>query len=148
MLEVGNGSLSDNQNRAHFGIWAIMAAPLIAGNDLRSMSNSVKDILTASEVIAVDQDPLGVQGTRVKGSGSLEVWKKKLGGTNTVAVGLFNRTNAAADISVTWSDIGIPSGAATVRDLWAKSDLGSFTDTYTAKAVPSTSMVLLKVTSQ
>ena len=148
MLEVGNGSLTENQNKAHFGMWAIMAAPLIAGNDLRSMSTSVKDILTASEVIAVDQDLLGVQGTRVKGKGSLEVWKKKLYGTNTVAVGLLNRTNSPADITVTWADAGLPSGAATVRDLWAKSDLGSFTDTYTAKAVPSNGMAMLKITSQ
>jgi alpha-galactosidase len=148
MLEVGNGSLTENQNKAHFGMWAIMAAPLIAGNDLRSMSTSVNDILTASEVIAVDQDLLGVQGTRVKGKGSLEVWKKKLYGTNTVAVGLLNRTNSPADITVTWADAGLPSGAATVRDLWAKSDLGSFTDTYTAKAVPSNGMAMLKITSQ
>jgi alpha-galactosidase len=145
---VGNGSLTENQNKAHFGMWAIMAAPLIAGNDLRSMSASVKAVLTASEVIAVNQDPLGVQGTRVKGSGSLEVWKKKLNGTNTVAVALLNRTGAAADISVSWSDAGLPAGAATVRDLYAKTDLGSFTDSYTAKSVPSNGIAMLKITSQ
>ena len=148
MLEVGNGSLTDNQNKAHFGMWAIMAAPLIAGNDLRSMSTSVKTVLTASEVIAVNQDPLGVQGTRVKGKGALEVWQKKLSGTNTVAVALLNRTNAAADISVTWSDAGLPAGAAKVRDLYAKSDLGSFADSYTAKAVPSNGIAMLKITSE
>jgi hypothetical protein len=148
MLEVGNGSLTDNQNKAHFGMWAIMAAPLIAGNDLRSMSTSVKAVLTASEVIAVNQDPLGVQGTRVKGKGALEVWQKKLSGTNTVAVALLNRTSAAADISVTWSDAGLPAGAAKVRDLYAKSDLGSFTDSYTAKSVPSNGIAMLKITSE
>ena len=147
MLEVGNGSLTADQNRSHFGLWAIMAAPLIAGNDLRNMDASILSILTASEVIAVDQDPLGVQGTRVKGSGTLEIWKKKLSGANAFAVGLLNRTNAAADIQVTWTDIGLPSGSATVRDLWAKSDLGSFTDTYTAKAVPSNGMAMLKITA-
>ncbi len=148
MLEVGNGSLSDIQNRAHFGIWALMAAPLISGNDLRSMSTAVSDVLTASEVIAVDQDPLGEQGTRVAGKGSLEVWTKKLTGTNIVAVGLLNRTSATADIPVTWIEAGLPPGEAIVRDLWAKSDLGSFTNSYTAKAVPSDGLVLLKITSQ
>jgi alpha-galactosidase len=148
MLEVGNGSLTENENRAHFGIWAMMAAPLIAGNDLRSMSTSVKAILTAPEIIAVNQDVLGVQGTRIKGSGSLEVWKKKLNGTNTMAVAFLNRTNAAADISVTWTELGLPAGTATVRDLWAKSDLGSSTDSYTAKSVPSHGITMVKLTSQ
>ena len=148
MLEVGNGSLSDNQNRAHFGMWAMMASPLIAGNDLRSMSAATKAILTATEVIAIDQDALGVQGTRIKGKGALEVWKKKLSGTNTVAVALLNRTNAAADIAVTWDEAGLPTGAAIVRDVWAKSDLGSFTGTYMAKAVPSNGIALLKITAQ
>jgi alpha-galactosidase len=148
MLEVGNGGLSDAQNRAHFGLWALIAAPLIAGNDLRNMSAATKAILTADEVIAIDQDPLGIQGTPVKNQAGLEVWKKKLTGTNTVAVGLLNRSNAAADISVAWTDVGLPAGSATVRDVYAKSDLGAFTNTYTAKAVPVDALVLLKITSE
>jgi alpha-galactosidase len=82
------------------------------------------------------------------GKGALEVWKKKLSGTNVVAVALFNRTNAAADASVTWSEIGLPASTATVRDLWEKTDLGSFTDTYSAKAVPSNGIVMLKISSK
>lgn len=76
------------------------------------------------------------------------MWKKKLAGTNTVAVGFLNRTNIPADIAVTWAEAGLPAGSATVRDLWAKSDLGSFNGTYTAKAVPSNGMVLLKIITQ
>jgi alpha-galactosidase len=148
MLEVGNGSLTDAQNRAQFAMWAMMAAPLIAGNDLRSMNAATKAVLTATEVIAIDQDPLGVQGTRIKGKGSLEVWKKELSAPNTVAVALLNRTSAAADITVTWADVGLPAGAAVVRDAYAKSDLGSVSDTYTAKAVPSNGVALLKITSK
>jgi len=147
MMEVGNG-LNDTEGRAHFSMWAIMAAPLIAGNDLRSMSAATKTTLTNEDVIAVDQDPLGAQGTRVATPGTnLEVWSKTLTGTNTRAVALFNRGSGTASIAVKWSDLGLPSGAATVRDLWSHTELGSFDDTYTDPAVPSHGVTLLKVVS-
>ena len=147
MLEVGNG-LNDTEGRAHFSMWAIMAAPLITGNDLTKMSTTTKATLTNAEVIAVNQDALGYQGRVVATPGtSLEVWSKNMSGTNTRAVALFNRSSASASITVQWSQIGIPTGAATVRDLWAKSDLGSFTGSYTASSVASHSVVMLKVVS-
>jgi alpha-galactosidase len=147
MLEVGNG-LSDLEGRAHFGMWAIMAAPLITGNDVTSMTAATKATLLNKEVIAVDQDLLGKQGRVVATPGSsLEVWSKELAGTNTRAVALFNRSSASASITVKWSDIGIPAGAATIRDLWAGKDLGSFTDTYTATNVASHDVAMLKVVS-
>src|SRR5262245_37648244 len=148
MLEVGNNGINDAEGRAHFSMWAIMAAPLIAGNDLRSMSAATKTTLTNSEVIAVDQDAMGVQGTRVATPATnLEVWSKPLSGTNVRAVALFNRGASAASITVQWSALGIPTGAATVRDLWSRTDLGSSTGSYTASSVPSHGVVLLKVTS-
>ncbi len=147
MLEVGNG-LNDTEGRAHFSMWCIMAAPLITGNDLSTMSAATKATLTNREVIAVDQDPLGKQGRVVAGSGtSQEVWSKEMSGTNTRAVALFNRGTSSAAISVRWSDIGLPSGAATVRDLWRGMDLGSFTDQYTASGVASHDVVMLKIVS-
>jgi alpha-galactosidase len=147
MLEVGNG-LNDTEGRAHFSMWCIMAAPLITGNDLSSMSTATKATLTNSEVIAVDQDPLGKQGRVVATPGSnLEVWSKEMTGTNTRAVALFNRGSSSASITVQWSQIGIPTGAATVRDLWAAKDLGSFTGSYTANNVASHDVVMLKITS-
>jgi alpha-galactosidase len=147
MMEVGNG-LNDTEGRAHFSMWAIMAAPLIAGNDLRSMSAATKATLTNTEVIAVDQDPLGKQGKLVASPGTnLQVWSKTLTGTNTRAVALFNRGGSSASITVQWSALGIPAGAATVRDLWSHTDLGMFSDSYTAQAVPSHGVVMLKVTS-
>jgi len=147
MLEVGNG-LNDTEGRAHFSMWAIMAAPLITGNDLSTMSAATKATLTNKEIIAVDQDPLGKQGRVVAGNGtSQEVWSKEMSGTNTRAVALFNRGTASANITVQWSALGIPTGAATVRDLWAATDRGSFTGSYTANSVPSHSVVMLKVTS-
>jgi alpha-galactosidase len=147
MLEVGNGSLSADENKAHFGMWAILAAPLITGNDVRSMNAATKAILTNADVVAVNQDPLGKQGKRVASSSSKEVWSKEMSGTNVRAVALFNRSSSASSMSVTWTQIGLPAGAATVRDLYAQKDLGSFTDTYTATSVPSHGIVMLKIVS-
>jgi len=147
MLEVGNG-LNDTEGRAHFSMWCIMAAPLITGNDLSTMSATTKAILTNKEVIAVDQDPLGKQGRVVAGSGTnQEVWSKEMSGTNVRAVALFNRGGSSAAITVKWSQIGLPAGSATVRDLWKGTDLGAFTDQYTADAVASHDVVMLKIVS-
>jgi alpha-galactosidase len=148
MLEVGNSGLSDTEARTHFSMWAIFAAPLIAGNDLGSMSATTKATLTNTEVIAVDQDPLAEQGRLVASPGTnLQVWSKTLSGTNVRAVALLNRGTAAASITVQWSALGIPTGAATVRDLWSHTDLGSFSGSYLASSIPSHGVVMLKVTS-
>ena len=148
MLEVGNSGLSDTEGRTHFSMWAILASPLIAGNDLRSMSAATTTTLTNTEVIAVDQDPMGAQGQRVATPGTnLEVWSKPLAGTNTRAVALLNRGTAAAAITVQWTNIGIPAGNATVRDLWQHADLGTSSNSYTAASVPSHGVVMLKITS-
>jgi alpha-galactosidase len=148
MMEIGNSGLSDTEGQTHFSMWAMLAAPLIAGNDLRSMSAATKTTLTNSDVIAVDQDPLGMQGRLVASPGTnLQVWSKTLSGTNTRAVALLNRGTASASVTVQWSALGIPAGAATVRDLWSHTDLGSFTGSYTASAVSSHGVVMLKVMS-
>jgi alpha-galactosidase len=148
MLEVGNSGLSDTEARTHFSMWAIFAAPLIAGNDLGSMSATTKATLTNTEVIAVDQDPLAEQGRLVASPGTnLQVWSKTLSGTNVRAVALLNRGTATASITVQWSALGIPTGAATVRDLWSHTDLGSFSGSYMASSIPSHGVVMLKVTS-
>jgi hypothetical protein len=124
-----------------------MAAPLITGNDIRTMSQTTKDILLSGEVIAVNQDSAGIQGTRIKANNGLEVWCKPLGSANgTVkAVTLLNRNAAAADITVTFSDIGL-SGTVKVRDLWAKAEKGGFTGSYTM-SVPSHGTGMLKISA-
>jgi alpha-galactosidase len=147
MLEVGRG-MSADEDRSHFAMWAILDAPLIAGNDIRSMSATTKAILTNPDVIAVNQDALGVQGTLVGTAGTnLEIWSKKLSGTNARAVALFNRSGASASMTVQWTQIGLPAGAATVRDLWNQKDLGSFTDSYKADGIPQHGIVMLKIVS-
>lgn len=145
MLEVGNGSLTDNENRAHFSLWAMFAAPLIAGNDLTTMPAATKAILTNPEVIAVDQDPLGNQAKVVATPQSgLQVWSKTLSDSKARAVALFNRNASAASITVKFADVAL-SGQVAVRDLWQKTDLGSFSDSYTATSVPSHGVVLLRL---
>ena len=147
MLEVGRGATAD-EDRSHFSLWAIMAAPLLSGNDLRSMSNQTQTILTNAEVIAVDQDSLGIQGRVVATPGTdLQVWSKPLSGTNTRAVVLFNRSAAATAMTVQWAALGLPAGSALVRDLWSHTDLGSFDGSYTAASVPSHGVVMLKISS-
>lgn len=129
MLEVGNGGMTGDEYRAHFGMWAMMAAPLITGNDLRTMSAETASILLNTEVIAVDQDPLGAQGRKVLDRGyGAQVWVKPLAdGSRAVAV--LNLSETAANLYVRWSDVGLPPGPASVRDLWARRDLPVHTDT-------------------
>ncbi len=144
MLEVGNGVLTDIEARAHFSMWCILAAPLIAGNDIRSISAETRAILTNKDLIAVDQDPLGVQGHRVRKDGDLEVWSKQLGDGGR-AVALLNRGEAEKEMVVHWQDVGYPASLkASVRDLWSgKSSDGS--DGKYAASVPSHGAVVLRI---
>jgi alpha-galactosidase len=145
MLEIGNGGLTVAEERAHFSFWALFAAPLMAGNDLSAMTDETRDILTNREVIAIDQDPLGMQGRKVWNSGSQEVWMKPLA-DGSRAVILFNRGTEASDITVNWADIGLfPGGQATVRDLWTKTDAGVVSDHYSTHVGPH-DVAMLRVT--
>jgi len=145
MLEVGNGGMTDTEYRTHFGLWALMSAPLIAGNDVRSMSDATRTILTNPEVIAVDQDPLGFQANLAGDIGNgLQVWYKPLAGSGARAVGLLNRGSASATMTVSWNAIDLAPGIATVRDLWARADRGSFANQYSV-SVSAHGMALLRV---
>ncbi len=147
MLEVGNGGMTEDEYRAHFSLWAIMAAPLIAGNDLRTMTAATRDILTNREVIAVDQDSLGVQGWLAEQPApGLQVWVKPLKGGSR-AVLLLNRTGGPAPMRVDFTAIGLTAARAKVRDLWAHEYRGSFTGGYTA-SVPSHAVVMVSVSPE
>jgi alpha-galactosidase len=134
MLEVGNGGLSTNENRAHFSIWAMLAAPLIAGNDLRNMSPQISEILTNKEVIAVNQDPLGIQGFRYARRDSIEIWIKPLENDNW-AVCFLNRGRKTGQLRFDWqkelikdslSNRVLNSASTTfaLKDLWLKKQAG------------------------
>jgi len=123
MLEVGNGGMTTEEYRSHFSIWALAKAPLLIGCDVRSMSNETYEILSNTEVIAVNQDKLGVQGKKVKKDGDLEVWAGPLS-RDRVAVVMWNRGSSKATITVQWSDLELNTSAVVdVRDLWAHSTI-------------------------
>jgi alpha-galactosidase len=103
-------------------LWALLAAPLLAGNDLTRMTDETKAILTNREVIAIDQDPAGRQGDRVRAEGPLEVWARPLAGGGK-AVGLFNLSDQPANMDVTFAELGF-KGPVKARDVWGAKDLG------------------------
>lgn len=142
MLEVGNG-LSDTESRAHFSLWALLNAPLIAGNDLRTMSAATKTILTNTEVIGVNQDWGGRQGNRIVDNGNTEVWSKPMA-NGSVAVVLLNRGASTATVTTTASQLGLGSASSySLRDLWAHTTTTS-SSTISA-SVPSHGAVMYTV---
>jgi len=134
MLEVGNGGMTAAEYRSHFSLWAMMASPLMAGNDVAHMDATTRSILLNTDVIAVDQDPLGVQGHRVWKQGDREVWVKPLSG-GAKAVLLFNRGDTPAAISATADQVQAPARAH-VRDLWLHKEMGRWTGTISATVEP------------
>jgi alpha-galactosidase len=142
MLEVGNGGMSNDEYRTHMALWSLLAAPLLAGNDLRAMSDETKAILMNREVIAIDQDPDAKPVKKILEQGSTVIAARPLS-DNSMAVAIFNRGEAAATIAVRWADLGL-QGSPAVRDLWAHKDLGTIADQFSA-GVPPHGVVLIKV---
>jgi hypothetical protein len=147
MLEVGNGNWSDNEYKAHFALWSIHSSPMVLGNDMSNMKASVLAILTNKEVLALNQDTFGIQANRIANDGNGgEVYAKRLNGFDSDERGvvMFNRSSAARTIKVDWKDLEL-EGDATVRDLWAGKDLGTFNGSYSV-SVPSHGAATLKIT--
>jgi alpha-galactosidase len=142
MLEVGNGHMTPDEYRTHMSLWAILAAPLLAGNDLSKMDDTTKSILMNKDIIAVDQDGLGAEGNRVSATGPFEIWMKPLHGGDR-AVALFNRSRYPYPITLQLKQIGF-DGPVTARDLWAHTSLGTLQDSYTS-TVPSHGVVMLRL---
>lgn len=143
MLEIGNGGLSADESRSHMALWAMLAAPLMAGNDVRSMTKETLEILTNREVLAVSQDPLGRQGYRLAQEGEAETWVKPLK-DGAFAVALFNRSTAPVELKLSWSALSLKK-APRVRDLWLGRDLPAPAGGLAATA-PSHGVLLWKVT--
>ena len=142
MLEIGNGGMTADEYRTHMSLWSLLAAPLLAGNDLRSMTEDTRSILMNREVIAIDQDPTASPVKKISEQGPLVVVARPLLHHNW-AVGLFNRGDTVTKMTVVWEQLGW-SGKQQVRDLWAHKDLGSFADQFTTE-VPSHGVVLITV---
>jgi len=142
MLEVGNGGMTDDEYRAHISLWAIQAAPLIAGNDLRGMSEATRIILTNPEVLAVDQDSLAAQGILVwEPVPDLQVWARPLR-NGTHAVVLLNRSEKADTITAYLPRVGIHTDSASVRNLWSHAEIGKVKGKYSAEVKPHSAVML------
>jgi hypothetical protein len=125
MLITGMAGLSETQSRSFFSLWCIMAAPLMAGNDLRKMTAATIQILTNREAIAINQDPLGIQGRIVRREGQAEIWARKPLFDGSQAVLVFNSGTAPTQVHVTWPDIGSAETASLyVRNLWTHQTTG------------------------
>ena len=146
MLEIGNGAMTDTEYRTHMSLWSMLAAPLIAGNDLRSMTPEIHDMLTNRGVIAIDQDPDGKQAKRVSQSGEQEIWTRPLAG-GAWAVALFNRAKDDAQMTVKWIDLGMSKAPGRARDLWTHADVKLTGDSYST-TVQGHGVVLLRLSAK
>ena len=145
MLEVGNGKLTHDENLTHMTLWAMLAAPLIAGNNLTQMTPDVASILMNKEVIAIDQDTLGKQGDRVYAEGPVEIWAKPLK-NGSKALAIFNFTDTPSQmrgITLHLKEAGLGSQVS-AHDVWANKDLGKIGNDWKT-TIPKHGVVLLIV---
>ena len=143
MLEVGNGGMTADEYRTHFSLWCMLAAPLMAGNDLATMSESTRDILTNRDVIAVDQDPLGREATRAVAADGVEVFVRPLA-DGGLAVGIFNRSDKKSVAAFAWSAVGLAAAPVSIRDLWRHEPVEVGAAGYRG-AVPAHGVVMLRL---
>jgi alpha-galactosidase len=144
MLEVGRDGLTFAESRAHFSMWCMLAAPLMAGNDVRHMSPEILAVMTDKEVIAIDQDSLGKEGWRFRAEPGREIWVRQLAGGDW-AIALLNTGAAPADLSIDFPSMGIFEGKFAIRDLWDKKDVGQNDKVFTKHLDPH-DVALLRLT--
>jgi len=142
MLEVGNGKMSYNEYVAHFSFWCLLAAPLMAGNDIRTMDEQTKSILTNKYAIAVNQDKLGKQGSKIFDEGDFEVWSKSLIG-NEIAMIFFNRNEKEFTFNIDWQQLGIKN-VREIFDIWKGQTIGN-TNSIKAFTIPGHSVIFCRL---
>lgn len=141
MMLMGLGKLNPREEQTHMTLWAMLASPIILGNDIRHMSQQTRRLLTDSEVLAIDQDPLGVQGQRLSKKGAVEIWTKPLA-DGSIALAIFNRGAARARTRLSFKELGLGTSLE-ARDLWAHHNLGQIASFQTV--IPSHGTVLLRL---
>jgi len=147
MLVIGD-TLTFDEAKSQFAVWAIVAAPLLMSNDLRNISQEMTSILLNTEVIAVNQDPMGRQGTRVSGTDGVPcVWQRQLA-NGDVAVALVNLGESVTPMTVTFNTVGVSATFCEVRDLYAQADMGLHAGSFIASAVPPHGVVMLRLVPQ
>ena len=141
-LQIGNRGLNLDEDKTQMALWSLLAAPLFSSTNVTKLTAAQLAILTNPEVVAVDQDPKGIQGHRLNQAGPIQVWVKPLSRGRT-AVGLINSGESEFPASVNFSDTGY-SGPVHVRDLWERKNLGVFKNSYSA-IVPKHGVVLIEI---
>jgi alpha-galactosidase len=134
--------LTPNEQYTHISLWCLLSSPLLIGCDMAQLDDFTLNLLSNDDVLAVDQDPLGRQASRIWKSGDLEIWAKDMQDGSKVA-GLFNRGESEANVHVDWSQLGI-RGPHAVRDLWLQKDLGSYSSSFDA-VVPRHGVALIRL---
>jgi alpha-galactosidase len=142
MMEIGNGGLTASEERVQFSVWSILSAPLIAGNDPTRMSEETRAVLTNAELIAVNQDPLGLQAALIRRDGDVDVLAKPLAACGARAVVLWNRGETAAEVSLTWPELWLEPQAASVRDLWQGAMIASRAEGFSVTVEPHDAVAL------
>jgi alpha-galactosidase len=153
MLEVGNG-MSWTEDRAHFSMWCMLAAPLIAGNDMFRMSKKTQEILTNKNVIAIDQDSLGVEGFKIKSDNEIETWVKPLQNGDWI-ICFLNRGKVDGSITFSWNNVMIIDPVSkkefaankkvySIKDVWAEQNVGTTEKDYISK-IASHDVILLRL---
>jgi alpha-galactosidase len=139
--------MSDLQNQVEMSLWSISGAPLLIGADITQLNTDALSTLMNSEVIAIDQDSLGLQGIKIpEANPALEVIAKRLAGDGRRAVVLFNKSTSPAQMSVAWTELGLePSSPAKVRDVWSHEERGTYTSSFTA-TVPASAVIMIVLT--
>ncbi len=143
MLEIGNGGMNGDEYRTHMTLWALLSAPLLAGNDLRTMSDDTKEILMNSDVIAIDHDSAAKPVTRISEENKTEVWVRELR-DHGAAVALFNRDDQPKEVGVSWDALNLDKKRLNVRDVWKHQNVPATGERYNA-TVPAHGVVLLRI---
>jgi len=146
-----------NQDKAHFSLWCMLAAPLMAGNDLRKMSDETRNILTNKDIVALDQDALGIEAFRYYSFDGIEIWVKPLS-NNELAVCFLNRSEHPQEVSYDWkahvisdsvskTSFDFNQSSYKLRDLWEKKETGTTNKTF-KQTIPSDDVVVLRLTKE
>ena len=141
MLEIGNGGLTPDEERTHFALWTILNSPLLLGNDLRNMSPQTLDILTNKEIIAINQDSLGIQGFKYKKEGTIEVWVKPMA-NNEWAICFFNRSQQPSDFTFNWERETIKDNVFDKEITFNRDNIYKIRDLYQHKVIGNTKKAL------
>lgn len=142
MLEIGNGGMSNDEYQTHMTLWAMLSAPLLAGNDLQHMSQETKDLLMNRDIIAIDQDPAVHHPKQTDLGNGVLVWTREMA-DGSIVVAIFNKADSSSQVNADWSKLGL-NAPSTARNLWTHQDVSLSGESYSA-TVPTHGVLVLRI---